>query len=184
MSELDLDKWGELANIGAGHAATANSNLTGTTIWMGVPRVGKLEPPGASAEWTTGVIFELEGYLSAVLGILFQAGASEDLVRRVVGVEEGELAPHMIESALMEVGNILASHVASAIADTVGERLLPSIPTLAMNEAEQEMATLLEHRTARHTIRIECALLDAVGRNVGLVVLLPEDPDGAAERSG
>ncbi len=178
MSELDLDKLGELTNIGAGHAATACSNLTGRTIWMGVPRVRKVEPPSPTHEWTTGVIFELEGYLSAILGILFQAGASEDLVRRVVGMDEGELAPHVIESALMEVGNILASHVASAIADAVGQRLLPAIPTLAMNHAEGEMAALLEHRSARHDVRIECELLDDAGKHVGLVVLLPEGPAG------
>jgi chemotaxis protein CheY-P-specific phosphatase CheC len=40
----------------------------------------------------------------------------------------------------MEVGNILASHVASGIADALRSRLLPSIPALAADHAEREFA--------------------------------------------
>jgi chemotaxis protein CheY-P-specific phosphatase CheC len=95
------------------------------------------------------------------------------VVRRVVGIEEGELAPHVIESALMEIGNILASHVASAIADTIGERLLPSIPTLAMNHAEDELERFVALRPGHHPIRIESPLSDGSGELSGLVVMLP-----------
>jgi chemotaxis protein CheY-P-specific phosphatase CheC len=88
-------------------------------------------------------------------------------------MEEGELSPQIIESALMEVGNILASHVASAIADTVGERLLPSIPTLAMNHAEQRLRELVLHRGGTHPVRIECELIDEEGEIGGLLIMLP-----------
>ncbi len=133
MNSVELDRLSELANIGAGHAAGAFSMLTQREIRMRMPRVVVVEGDDQSCDagWSTGVFFEFDGCLNAVVGILFHASASEAVVRRVVGIEEGELPPHCIESALMEVGNILASHVASAIADTLGERLLPSIPTLA-----------------------------------------------------
>ncbi len=186
MDEEELDRLKELANIGAGHAATAFSNLTGRSIWMRAPRVCKLEgerPLSATepqveetgdCDWTMGVFFEFEGYLNALVGVLFHHSASEAVVRHVVGIADGELPPHCIESALMEVGNILASHVASAIADTVGQRLLPSIPTLAMNRAEEELRTLIGLRDGVHPIRIDCELMDEVGELGGLLVLVPE----------
>jgi chemotaxis protein CheC len=184
VDELELDRLQELANIGAGHAATAFATLAGRRIWMGVPRTCKLGGlPFAGAptrvgtvgghEWSTGVFFEFEGCVDALVGILFQASASEEVIRCIVGMDEGELPPHIIESALMEVGNILASHVASAIADTLGERLLPSIPTLAMNGAENELEALLSHRSGHHPIRIECELMDEEGGIGGLLVLIP-----------
>jgi chemotaxis protein CheC len=187
VNEYELDRLSELANIGAGHAATAFSTLTGREIWMDVPRIREI---GSKAEgdtavdehsaaldesWTTGVFFVLDGCLDAIVGIMFRARASEAVVRRVVGVEEGTLQEHCIESALMEVGNILASHVASAIADTLGERLLPSIPMLAMNHAEGELEMLLSKRPGSHPVRIECELHDADGEMDGLLLLVPEE---------
>jgi chemotaxis protein CheC len=172
-----LDRLSELANIGAGHAAGAFSILAQREIRMQVPRVVPVggDDQSGEIEWSTGVFFEFEGCLNAVVGILFHAPASEAVVRRVVGIREGELPPHCIESALMEVGNILASHVASAIADTLGERLLPSIPTLAMNFAENELMALVEHREGAHPIRIECELSDGIGDLGGLLVMIPVD---------
>lgn len=183
MDDPELDRLQELTNIGAGHAASAFAMLTGRKVWMTVPRATKLAPGdpligpparrGAPEEWTTGVFFEFEGYLDAVVGILFRSSASEEVIRCVVGMEEGELSPTIIESALMEVGNILASHVASAIADTVGERLLPSIPTLAMNHAEHQLRELVAHRKGTHPVRIECELIDGEGEIGGLLIMLP-----------
>ena len=48
----------------------------------------------------------------------------------------------------MEMGNILASHVASAIADRIGERLLPSVPSLAMDHAQVEFEAFVERAEA------------------------------------
>ena len=181
MDAKELDRLQELTSIGAGHAASAFAALTGQPFWMGVPRVAKGEE-GALAphlttdqDWSTGVFFTLDGCLDALLGLLFHAEASEAVVRRVVGIEEGEIAPTWIESALMEVGNIVASHVASAIADTLGERLLPSIPGLAMNQAESALAEMLLQGPGLDALRIECQLLGGDGELGGLIVLVPRN---------
>lgn len=176
MTESELDRLSELVNIGAGHAASAFSMLTGRTIWMGVPKAlerTEARSPATDEQWSTGVFFEFEGCLDAIVGIMFHEAASEAVVRRVVGIEVGDLAPHVIESALMEIGNILASHVASAIADTVGERLLPSIPTLAMNHAEEQLESVVALRGNTYPIRIESPLSDESGQLSGLLVMLP-----------
>ncbi len=176
MNEAELDRVSELVNIGAGHAASAFSLLTGCTIWTAPPKAferSRRRLAAGEAGWSTGVFFELDGCLDAIVGILFHEAASEAVVRRVVGITEGELAPHVIESALMEIGNIMASHVASAIADTVGERLLPSIPTLAMNQAERQLDGFVALRGDRHPVRIESRLSDESGELSGLLVMLP-----------
>lgn len=178
----------ELANIGAGHAAGAFAQLVGRTIWTDVPvlvqpsEAGPASNDGSSGgtaddaeshRWCTGVFFEFEGCLEAHVGILFPGASSEALVRRIVGIESGELSPALIESALMEVGNILASHVASAIADTLSARLLPSIPTLAMESAEAALAAWIERRVGGDALRIESVLHDEQHELLGRLVFVP-----------
>jgi chemotaxis protein CheY-P-specific phosphatase CheC len=185
--KTEIDRLAELANIGAGHAAGAFAQLVGRTIWTDVPVLvgGKgddhesprpvlADEPAVSIDhWSTGVFFEFDGCVDALVGILFPGAASETLVRRIVGIDSGELAPSVIESALMEVGNILASHVASAIADTLHARLLPSIPTLAMEGAENAFSAWIEGRVGSQALRIESGLHDESGGLRGRLILVP-----------
>jgi chemotaxis protein CheY-P-specific phosphatase CheC len=184
-SKIELDRLTELANIGAGHAAGAFAQLVGKRIWTEVPEIIVDDAPRVAlprrddasqpaVEWCTGVFFEFDGCIDALVGILFPGAASEALVRRIVGIEEGELSPSLIESALMEVGNILASHVASAIADTLEARLLPSIPSLAMEEAEFAFSDWIEDRVGTgDLLRIESGLHDDSGQIRGRLILVP-----------
>ena len=73
----------------------------------------------------------------------------------------------------MEMGNILASHVASAIADRLGERLLPSIPTLAMAQAQVELEAFVERVVGPDAPRIETGLANDEGAVSGYLVLVP-----------
>jgi len=60
----------------------------------------------------------------------------------------------------------------------VGERLLPSIPTLAMNHAGAQFDDLIRARPGLNPIRIECELADRDGDLGGLLVLVPTlDPE-------
>ena len=189
MSEID--RLSELANIGAGHAAGAFARLTGRAITMQVPRVrlsglpidlgpGEVcwsetsQPVADDHDWNSGVIFEFDGCLNAVVAILFQDEMCDAVVRKLIGKSDGPLPPEAVESALMEVGNVLASHVASAIADTLGARLLPSIPMLALDSAFEQLKGLAEARDGSGELWIECELVDCDGNLGGLVVLVPD----------
>lgn len=189
--EIEIDRLSELANIGAGHAAGAFAQLTGHTIKMEVPRVRLVrggsqnceDSDGAEAysgledfdsKWNSGVIFEFEGCLNAVVAILFQRSMCDAVVRQMIGQSEGYLPSEVVESALMEVGNVLASHVASAIADTLGARLLPSIPMISLNSAFEQLAGLSQSRGNSGELWIECELVDSDGNLGGLVVLIPD----------
>ncbi|MAG33560.1 MAG: hypothetical protein CL908_22000 [Deltaproteobacteria bacterium] len=181
LRKAEIDRLAELANVGAGHAAAAFAQLTGETIRIDVPELieggaadGGSTPSASVADGaSSGVFFEFEGCLDAIVGILFPGHSSERLVRRIVGIESGGLQAEIVESALMEVGNILASHVASAIADTLGLRLLPSIPSLAMVDAEKQLEDLIERSVGRDALRIVSALYDDTGSLRGQLVLVP-----------
>jgi len=177
----ELDRLAGLARAGAVRAAAAFAQLVNSPIVAGEPIV--LDPgagaPGGARQGpsedagATGVFFAFEGCLEAQVGILFPAEGSDRLVRSVVGIESGPLDPTIVESALMEVGNILASHVASGIADALRSRLLPSIPALAAEHAEREFEAFLERGAGCDRPRIEVGLGDARGRAAGRLVIVP-----------
>ena len=65
------------------------------------------------------------------------------------------------------------NHVASAIADRLGSRLLPSIPSLAMGDAAAELETFIERVVGGEAPRIESRLEDEDGHVIGRLVLIP-----------
>ena len=170
----DLDTLVDLARAGGAQAAEAFAQLVGQSIEALPPIVVEGGPTaGASDPDATGVFFELDGCLDAIVGVVFPGRASETLVRRIFGIETGELEPPIVESAIMEVGNILVSHVASAIADRMGERLLPSIPSLAMANAQVEFEAFVERVVGAAAPRIETGLANESGDVNGYLVLVP-----------
>jgi len=170
----DLDALVDLARAGGVQVAEAFAQLVGESIDALPPIVVEGGPTaGASDPGATGVFFELDGCLEAIVGIVFPGRASETLVRRIVGIETGELEPPIVESAIMELGNILASHVASAIADRMEERLLPSIPWLAMANAQVELEAFVERVIGAAAPRIETDLANESGDVKGYLVLVP-----------
>ena len=181
------ERFTALTLAGAVRAASAFSQLANTPISASLPVVGPpsrgvclLVADAADDEGSTGVFFEFEGCLDALVGILFPAGASESLVRSVVGIGSGSLDPEIVESALMEVGNILASHVASGIADALHSRLLPSIPALFASHAEREFADWVGRVVGSDALPFESSLRTADGIAVGRLVIVPTGDLGLA----
>ena len=169
-----LDRLRELTSVSAGHAASAFSQLTGRTIEMRTPEILRDSkwPANVADDWTSGVLFEFEGCLEAVVAILFRAPV-RDVVARQMLSESAALSREITEAAIMELGNILVSRVASAIADTVGERLLPSIPVLAYADAAEQLGALCAECAVEASVRIECEFSDREGELGGLLVLIP-----------
>ncbi len=174
-TELQADRARELANVGAGHAASAFAQLVGREIQMRSPELLRDPkwPACVADDWSSGVFFELEGCLDAVVAILFRESVRDEVVRQMLGEPSGELARESIEAVIMELGNILVSRVASAIADTLGERLLPSIPVLALGDAADQLSALCAERGVDAGVRIESEFLDGEAELGGLLVLIP-----------
>ena len=147
LSALQLDALREVANIGAGHAATALSQMTGGTIMISVPtievtRIEQLPPELAPAEEpVAGVVMDMLGDLTGRTLLVFPKPTvmrmAELMLRRPQGssVALGELE----RSAIKEAGNILSGAYMNALSDFMGMVLLPSPPQLAVDLSEAVM---------------------------------------------
>ena len=141
LTGIQLDALREVANIGAGHAATALSQMTGGTIMITVPTINimRLEdlPPqlGDDEEPVAAVLMTMLGDLTGRTLLVFPKRTvlrlSEMMLRRPVGSSTalGELEC----SAIKEAGNILSGAYMNALSDFMGMMLLPSPPTLAID---------------------------------------------------
>ena len=141
LSAQQLDALREVANIGAGHAATALSQMTHATIMISVPRINiaPLEdvPPQISApeEPVAAVLMNIMGDLAGRTLLVFPKPTAhrlaELMLRRPKGssVELGELE----QSAIKEAANILSGAYMNALSDFMGMMLLPSPPSLAID---------------------------------------------------
>jgi chemotaxis protein CheC len=141
LKELQLDALREVANIGAGHAATALSQMTNRTIMIAVPEVNirPLEEVtdlvGPPETVIAAVMMHMMGDLTGRTLVLFPEGSARTLcdilLRRGPG-STGEFGA-MEQSGLKEAGNILASAYLNALSDFMGMMLVPSVPSLVVD---------------------------------------------------
>jgi chemotaxis protein CheC len=141
LKESQLDAMREVANIGAGHAATALSQMTNRKIMITVPRVNvrPLEEAcdlvGTPGEVIAGILMHMMGDLTGRALLMFPEQAARTLcdilLRRQPGTTQafGE----MERSSLKEAGNILASAYLNALSDFMGMMLVPSVPSLVID---------------------------------------------------
>jgi chemotaxis protein CheC len=185
LKALQLDALREVANIGAGHAATALSQMIGGTIMISVPtiNVSRLEevPPQISApeEPVAAVLMHMLGDLTGRTLLVFPKPTAVRLaslmLRRPDSPEElGE----MEQSAIKEAGNILSSAYMNALSDFMGMMLLPSPPSLAIDMSTAVLTTAyLQFGTDRDyvfCVESEFYMTDVEERLRGFFLLLPD----------
>jgi chemotaxis protein CheC len=143
LKDSQLDAMREVANIGAGHAATALSQMTNRTIMITVPRV-KVRPLedacdmlGPPDQVVASVLMHMMGDLTGRAMLLFPKPAALVLCDYLFRRERGTTTAfgEMEESSLREAGNILASAYLNALSDFMGMMLVPSIPSLVIDLA-------------------------------------------------
>ena len=141
LHALQRDALREVANIGAGHAATALSQLTNRTIMISVPEVNisRLEEVpeilGKADDVVAAVLMHMMGDLTGRTLVIFPDASArvlcDILLRRPLGTTA--VFGEMEQSGLKEVGNILTSAYMNALSDFMGMMLVPSVPSLAID---------------------------------------------------
>lgn len=172
ISEAEIDRLRELAHIGASWAAGAFARLVERTILTRVPVVYGPERFRRRGEWETGILCDLTGDLEGLVAIMMSARTRESVIQLLCGDEQPprELAA----SALTEFGNILVSQTASAVADTLGGRILPSLPELVLGDAETALQVRMSPRRCPDALLyIESELFDRAGEFRALHVMVP-----------
>ena len=141
LKELQFDALKEVANIGAGHAATALSQMSNKKIMISVPEVTVTpleevpEVLGHPEEVVAAVLMHMMGDLTGRTLLLFPEPSAralcDILLRRPAGTttEFGV----MEQSGIKEVGNILSSAYLNALSDFMGMMLVPSVPSLVLD---------------------------------------------------
>jgi len=142
FKELELDALKEIGNIGAGNAATALSMLLSKRVKMRIPEVKSLPFDevsmlvGGPENVVSGIFFRVEGELA--FNILFILGPNDtlNLLKIMLQQEKADLnLTSLEESALKEMGNIIASAFVAALADFTKLSLKISVPCLAIDMA-------------------------------------------------
>lgn len=186
LKAIQLDALREVANIGAGHAATALSTMTGETIMISVPtiNIAPLEevPPQITRpeEPVAVVLMNMLGDLTGRTLLVFPKPTamrlSELMLRRPAGSSK-ELGS-LEQSAIKEAGNILSGAYMNALSDFMGLMLLPSPPSLAVDMSNAVLTTAyLQFGTDRDfvfCVESEFSMLDSGERLRGFFLLLPD----------
>jgi chemotaxis protein CheC len=186
LKAIQLDALREVANIGAGHAATALSQMTGDTIMISVPtiNIARLEdvPPQISGpeEPVAAVLMNMLGDLTGRTLLVFPRPTAirlSELMLRRPARGDGELG-ELEQSAIKECGNILSGAYLNALSDFMGLMLLPSPPSLAIDMSSAVLTTAyLQFGTDRDyvfCVESEFHMLEYAERLRGFFLLLPD----------
>jgi len=138
---LQLDALREVENIGAGHAATALSQMTNRRIMISVPKISvtRLEDVGGLLgnpdEVVAGILLHMLGDLTGRTLLVFPETAARRLCDLLLGRPIGKTTEFgMLEqSSLKEAGNILCGAYMNALSSFMGMMLLPSVPSLVID---------------------------------------------------
>jgi len=188
LKALQLDALKEVANIGAGHAATALSQMVGGPIMISVPtaNVARIEeiPPQVSPddEPVAAVLLHMLGDLTGRTLLVFPRPTAirlaEMLLRRSPGDSSRREFSEMEQSALKEAGNILCSAYMNALSDFMGMMLLPSPPSLAVDMSTAVLTTVLvqfsPERDYVFCVESEFFMTEIGERLRGYFLLLPD----------
>ena len=191
LKVLQLDALREVANIGAGHAATALSQMVGETIMITVPTINitRLEdvPPQMSEpdEPVAAVLMHMVGDLTGRTLLVFPKRTALRLASRLLNETQNEQAlSEMGQSAIKEAGNILSSAYMNALSDFMGMLLLPSPPSLAVDMSEAVLTTAYlqfgSDRDYVFCVESEFVMDETSERLRGFFLLLPDAPSLAA----
>lgn len=145
-----LDALREVANIGAGHAATALSTMTGQAIMINVPTISiaRLDEIPAQVvenpeDSVAVVLLQMLGDLTGRSILVFPEHTAcrlaEMMLKRPRGSSPSISA--LEQSALKECGNILSGAYLNALADFMHLMLLPSPPLLAVDMASAVLSS-------------------------------------------
>lgn len=149
LKHLQIDALREVANIGAGHAATALSQMTNRKILISVPQINitRLEDVpdllGDPQEVVAAVLMHMLGDLTGRTLLLFPEAVARRLCDMLLRRPEGATTAFdaLEQSALKEAGNILSGAYMNALSDFLGMLLLPSVPSLVVDLSAAVLTT-------------------------------------------
>jgi chemotaxis protein CheC len=152
LSEMQIEAMKEVGNIGAGHAATALSEMLDQPVQIGTPTV-EILPFADLASRVSGdgrnvsaVHMHVLGDAPAQIVVLFEESQALSFVRIFMDHSGGDepISQHIVESTIKEVGNIIGGAYLSALTSLTGITLIASVPTVSTGTAQSAFLALMD----------------------------------------
>jgi chemotaxis protein CheC len=186
LKAIQLDALKEVANIGAGHAATALSQMIGGTIMISVPtiNISRLEeiPPQVAEpdEPVAAVLMHMLGDLTGRTMLVFPKQSALRLAELMLHRDSNtsDEFGEMEQSALKEAGNILSSAYMNALSEFMHLMLLPSPPSLAVDMSTAVLTTAYLQFSSQKDyvfcVESEFMMMNMSDKLRGFFLLLPD----------
>jgi len=182
LNELQRDALKEVGNIGAGHAATALSQLLNTTVKLAEPTIDVLkfrdlsQRMGSPERSVAALHMYIRGEAPGQMVVLFDREQAAEFVnvfiKRIIG--DIQIFDSIVDSTLKELGNIIAGSYLTALISLTGINLLPSVPTLSYGTVQAAFRTLMSILPDQDVFLIESQFLDKDRAVSGQFILIPE----------
>jgi chemotaxis protein CheC len=187
LTDTQIDAFKEVGNIGAGHAATALSQLIKKKIMINVPEVKVIKISevenliGDKNSLVAGIVMNVLGDITAKLLLLLTRDAALHLADMLLQHPAGttKVMNEMGNSAIKETGNILSGAYMNALNEFLGVMLLPSVPNLVFDITSAILASLSEgfEAMSSHIICVETQFSEVNERVIkGYMLLIPDVP--------
>jgi len=183
LNDIQVDALKEIANIGAGHAAMALSDLTNRNVWISVPNVYFIDLNNIYQyikdveKLIMGSYIKLEGKISGTLMLFFTENSALKLLEEVTGTRKVSIQnlTGMNLSALSEIFNIIICNYLNAIADFFYVKIIPSPVVIAydMLGALLDLILVDIEKNAGKGILFENNFSEGMNRFEGYVLFLP-----------
>ncbi|HTD32564.1 MAG TPA: chemotaxis protein CheC [Candidatus Elarobacter sp.] len=181
LSDLQRDALKEVGNIGAGHAATALSQLLNTTVKLAEPTIDVLKYRDLTTRIgvdrsVAALHMYIRGEAPGQMVVLFDRDQAAEFVnvfiKRIIG--DIQIFDSIVDSTLKELGNIIAGSYLTALISLTGINLLPSVPTLSYGSVQSAFRTLMSILPDQDVFLIESQFLDKDRAVSGQFILIPE----------
>ena len=182
LSDLQRDALKEVGNIGAGHAATALSQLLNTTVKLAEPTIDVLkfrdlsQRMGSPERSVAALHMYIRGEAPGQMVVLFDRDQAAEFVnvfiKRIIG--DIQIFDSIVDSTLKELGNIIAGSYLTALISLTGINLLPPVPTLSYGTVQAAFRTLMSILPDQDVFLIESQFLDKDRAVSGQFILIPE----------
>jgi len=186
MNQTQMDVFKELASIGAGNAVTALSKILKKKVSMSVPQVKLLDFKDVSAfiggpeNLIIGVLVNLSQDVTGMMMFLIETKCARSVISLIIG---RRLSPdrdfsELELSAMQEIGNILCSSYLGSLSSMTGQKIMPSVPQLAIDMAGAILSVpAIEFGKVSDKVLFIESTFAAEQENVsGFFVLVPDPP--------
>lgn len=181
LTDLQIDALKEIANIGAGHAATALSQMLGSIIKLETPKAELLRFADLGSRFSEDQIFAVlhvyvRGDIPGHLVVLFDQHDALAFVHLFVRRATGDLQifDAVVETTLKELANIVASSYLSALIRLTDANMLPSVPVVSYASLRAAFDALMPMAPHRQLFLVQSTFIDRGAKISGQVIFIPD----------